>query len=784
MKKILLFGFLLVGVCVIFRGFAIAQGKHETIKLDGLTDEVRVSRDSRSILYISAKNDDDLYFVQGYETAKDRLWQLDLLRRVASGRLSELFGTKTIEQDEMWRQLGFTEIANKTLGFMDPRLRTSLEAYARGVNAYIATRNKDNVPIEFKVLSYQPEQWKPTDTILVWKIISMGLSTTWNSDIEQMNLAKNLSKEKFSALTSSISPDDVVLFGSDKVDRKGEFSKRFGDFGASKFEALDENTFEKLKRVRKESLLIAGFYAKDLAASNNWVISGKLTADGNALLANDPHLPANAPGIWHMVQLSSPNANVAGVTFPGTPGVVLGHNENIAWGATNVGPDVQDVYFETFNENREYLSAVGWKPIEIRKEPIKFRENPLLPKLSTKDFEVEITENGPIIAKAEEGKKIALKWTALDPKNREFEAFYFLNRAGNWDEFNSALSDYDGSTQNFVYADKKGNIGWHIAGKIPIRRKGYGSLPYDGTTNAGDWVGKIPYDELPHLFNPKNGFIVTANQRVTGLDYKYPQIVRQIAPPWRALEIKTRIEATKDISVGDIEDFQFDSRSVPYSRLAKRIINANAADAETIAILTNWDGRANADSIAPILLDSIDQCMGDRVATENKPATSWMIRNRVLPWAIESGDKLFLPNGFENWNALISHCNTETKLNLKKKYGENPAQWKWGEYRKANFQHPLAGAMFIGERFRLVFSNVDGSAWSPNVGASVSMRFIAKPSNWDETRQVIPLGQSGDPDSPFWKDQFEAWRTGKTPVFPFTESAVLQAAETTLTYTP
>jgi penicillin amidase len=289
--------------------------------------------------------------------------------------------------------------------------------------------------------------------------------------------------------------------------------------------------------------------------SNNWVISGDRTADGKPLLANDPHLDATAPGIWYLSHLSSPGQRVSGVTIPGVPGIILGHNEYIAWGATNVGPDVQDLYSETFNTEGKYLTPDGATAPVIRKEVIKVRTNLL--KTDTEDVVLEVTEtrNGPIVVE-DGGKRFALRWTALDPANREFEAFYYLNRAKDWTEFTKALASYVGATQNFVYADVKGHIGWHAAGRIPIRRTGYGELPYDGSTNDGEWTGYIPFNDLPQLFDPPSGFIVTANQRAVGTSYKYPQYTRDYAAPWRARRIYELLENDKKVTMDRVTQIE------------------------------------------------------------------------------------------------------------------------------------------------------------------------------------------------------------------------------------
>ena len=472
---------------------SVTAFSQDSVSIKGLKDKVTVARDSYSRPYISAANEKDLYFAQGYTLASDRLWQMDMMRRVARGETAELSGTRTLEEDKRWRRLGFAKTVEDSIQFLDPALRAALESYAAGVNAYIATLNDQTLPVEFRILQYKPREWKPSDSLIIGKILADALSSTWRQDLLKAQLQAALPKDKFEQLADVRHDQDVILFGKDVPLRKSAT-------GAVRVPPTMDiiAAAERIDAVRESSLKAIGFFAEDLAASNNWVISGKRTADGKPILANDPHLAPTAPGIWYLIHLESPSMRVAGVTFPGVPGVVLGHNEHIAWGATNVGPDVQDVYLETFDAEGKVKTPSGWEPVKVRTETINVRKNLLAAATEPVSLEVTETRNGPVIVE-EGGKKYSLKWTAQDPKNNDFAAFFFLNRAKNWDEFKSALATYRGATQNFVYADTKGNIGWHIAGAIPLRKTGDGSLPYDGATNDGDWTGFIPFAELPNL---------------------------------------------------------------------------------------------------------------------------------------------------------------------------------------------------------------------------------------------------------------------------------------------
>jgi penicillin amidase len=797
----ILFAFSTLLIAFVFQGLS----QPTTVIVAGIKDSISVRRDSRSIPYIEAKTDEDVYFAQGYITASDRLWQMDLMRRVALGETAEIFGKQTLEEDKRWRKFGFAKIAENSIQYLSPELKIALDSYAKGVNAYIASLDEKTMPVEFRILQYKPREWRPTDAIVIGKILADALSSTWRIDLLKASL-QELPKDKLADLSNQVTPYDVVLFGKDVAETKkqtAETQRRRG----KEFTGINRMDKDKEKKscsscpslleispklarfaveddhVRKSSLERIGMYAEELAASNNWVISRKRTADGKPLLANDPHLQPTAPGIWYLTHLSTPKTRVSGVTFPGVPGIVLGHNEFIAWGATNVGPDVQDLYVETFEADGKYKTPTGTEAPVVRKEEIKVRINPLKTDTETVTLDVTVTKNGPVIFE-DGGKKYALKWTALDPKNNEFEAFYFANRAKNWDEFKKALQSYGGAAQNFVYADVKGNIGWYAAGRIPIRKTGDGSLPYDGSTNDGEWTGYIPFGELPSLYNPPEGFIVTANQRTVGTSYKYQPITRDASAPWRARRIYDLLKADTKATMDSVKDVQYDVFNRPLANLSKEIVAQNAASADTLALLKSWDGRMMPDSKAALVANDIRLCLANKIAAENKPAPAYLIRERILDRAVRERSALWLPKQFADYPAFIRSCDSDVTAALPTKYGADPAKWVWASMSQSRFSHPLAGVPFIGAQFATPLAGIPGSGQTPNVASFVSMRHIASPGNWDATRHVIPLGQSGDPQSSFFKDQFEAWRTGTPQTFPFSKSAVDSAAKEILVMNP
>lgn len=765
---------LLLPVVLIAFANCYAQAPTRELSVSGLKENVTVRKDARGIPYIEARSDADLYFAQGYMTASDRLWQMDLYRRVARGQTAELFGKLTLEEDKRWRRFGFSQIVEETLKNLRAETRAALENYARGVNAYIATLDEKSLPVEFQILKYKPTAWLATDSLIVGEIINDGLSTTWQSDILRASFG-DLPREKYTQLFMEKTPLDVLVVGQDNLVQSPK----------SKIQSVNkiDNSLVELAlkdaAVRKSSLERVGFYQEFNAASNNWVVSGKRTADGKPILANDPHLPANAPSVWYLINLSTPDERVSGVTFPGVPGVVLGHNENIAWGATNLGPDVQDLYLETFNEKGQVKTANGWQDVKTRTEEIKVRRNVLSPETDTEDLTVVETPNGVIISE-QSGKKYALKWTMLDARADSSTAFLALDRAKNWDDFRDALKTYGGATQNFIYADVKGNIGYYGAGRIPIRRSGDGSVPYDGSTNAGDWTSFIPFEELPQSYNPPQNFIVTANQRIAGDSYKY-FLTHSWAAPYRARGIYNLLDANKKLTVEDVMKIQHDVYNISFSNFAQEIVKSQAASKETLNLLGAWDGEMSADSSAALLVGEIRAAFLNKILEANVGADRaknyrWGASAAFVDWLIMEKPANWLPKEYKNYKDLLLAADVQARENLTKRYGANQADWQYGKAGQIRFAHPLAAAPLIGALFAIEPIPQYGSGATPNVGANVSMRHVAAVGNWDATRHGIALGESGDPKSPHWKDQLESWKSGETPVFPFTKSAVERAA--------
>jgi len=820
----------------------------QQVAVAGLRANARIVRDERGIPHIEAASDEDLYFAQGYATAADRLWQMDLLRRTARGELAEIFGRVALEEDKRRRTYGFGRLSDTLEANAPAETRRVLEAHARGVNAYIESRDGSEgrkLPQEFQLLGYRPRPWRPADSIIIGKIFAETLSTTWPSDLMRASLT-DLPAERRTQLLPETSPHDVPAVGTDapakspaksqrseadspndlrasaplrdlssakKGSRKGAEARRRMEGGLAsgadeKTVAPDAGVLEEARRffeAARRSLERVGLYTEEAAVSNNWVVSGRRTASGKPLLANDPHLPASAPSIWHMAHLKAPGVNVAGVTAPGAPGIIIGHNEHVAWGMTNLGPDVQDLYLEKFSgpQSRTYQTPAGAREAEVRTEEIKVRKSPLGTVTETVAHEITVTRHGPVIIERA-GARYSLRWTALDPNANEFTAFYKLNRARNWDEFRAALSEYRGPTQNFVYADTRGHIAYYGAGLIPVRKSGNGSVPYDGSTDAGEWVGFIPFTELPHVFDPPSGLIVTANSRVTGRSYRH-HLTNMWASAYRTRRIYDLLKDKRNLTAEDFRAVQGDTYSIgghtfarQAARLGGKVAPLANADEErqfraALSLLEGWDGRVTEDSRAAPLVAEMRANFRARVLNaalgeERARQYNWPDDDTWIDRFVTESPPEWLPKEFKDYGELVRASFAYARATLANRLGADESQWTWGRYAQARFNHPLASVPLIGQPFQIAPVPLNGSGGvigpTVNVGAGVSMRLIADTSDWDKTQQGIALGVSGVPSSPHWADQLADWRAVTPRPFPFTERAVAASARSTLTLAP
>jgi len=768
--------------------------------MPGLHGTVTIRRDERGIPYIEATNDDDLYFAQGYVTAGDRLWQMDLYRRTARGELSEIFGPTTLGEDKRRRAFGFARVLDENVAHLQPDLKRVLDAYAKGVNAFIDSAK--SLPPEFAILQYKPKPWRPADSLAVGKLMGEYLSTTWQADILRASMAA-LPKEKREALLLERTPLDVIVVGRDRAPQRNAGARITlpgGTSPSAEILAQMNELIESQQRSLERAGLACSFDSTQ--ASNNWVVSGKRTTSGKPLLANDPHIPGAAPGVWYMTELTAPGLHVAGVTFPGAPGIVIGHNDRIAWGATNLGPDVQDLYIEKFDKEnpQRYQTPAGWREAEVRHEQIKVRKSFVSPETAVQNHDVTVTRHGPIILE-KDSIRYALRWTALDPTSIELTGFPGVNRARNWKEFTVALGQYVGPTQNFVYADVDGNIGYYGAGRVPVRKSGDGSVPYDGSTDDGEWTGYIPFDKLPHSYNPPSGMIVTANQRIVGEDYPF-FLTHLWAQPYRARRIFDLLAAKPKLDASDYHRIQGDVYSiagVAFARATAKMlkdqprVGTDQKLRAAISELERWDGMLEVSSHAALLVAQMRSAFRQRVFTaalgeQLAKSYGWPNSDVLLTRLISDQPREWLPKEFASYPELLLACYDDAQKALTKNLGADETKWIWGNMVKVSFPHPLAGVPFIGTQFSIPPFPQNGTdsvlSATVNVGSAVSMRLIADPSDWDKTQQGIPLGESGLPSSPHWKDQLEDWRNVTPHAFPFSKAAVESATEERLVLEP
>ncbi len=792
----------LVTVCLvtISTGESVAQSPTPTtIQIKGIKERITIHRDERGIPYVEAQNDEDLYFGQGYATAADRLWQMDLFRRTARGELAEIFGAVgnnfAVDQDKLHRTYGFAQVAETEAAQMSPRSRAMLEAYARGVNAYASSLDPKSMPPEFQILNYSFRPWTPADSFVVIKLFAEALSDTWRLDVMRQALSV-LPAQKRAELLPVMSPIDVLVYGKDTRSSAKTAPVKPEPVSSEALARLSHN-----KAIAAAALERVGLYADELAASNNWVVSGKRTASGKPLLANDPHLRPTAPSIWHMVHLSAPGVRVAGVSSAGLPGVILGHNDRIAWGFTNVGPDVQDLYVEKFDpaNPKRYQTPSGWQDAVVRSEQIKVRKGLASSEFDVVTHDVTVTRHGPIIFEGD-GKRYALRWTALDPTRNNADLSFTLNRAKNWKEFNLALETFTAPTQNIVYADVEGNIGYHAAGIVPVRKSGDGSVPYDGSTDAGEWDSYIPVSKLPAVFNPPSGIIVTANQRIIGTDYSY-FLTHSWAQPYRARRIFDMLNEKPKLTIEDFRRVLGDVHSIAgmnFTSEAVKLLRPKLTPADdklraTLDAFEKWDGSVNAESPVAALVSQMrlafrSKILAAALGPDLVKYYQWSNFDTTLDRILKDQPAAWLPKEFPTYADLLKACYEEAVANLTRNLGADQAKWTWGDLAKARFPHPLGTAPLIGTQFAIQPVPQNGTGGligaTVNVGAGVSMRLIADPSDWDKTQQGIALGESGLPKSPHWSDQLADWRAVTPREFPFTPAAVAKAAKQTLVLEP
>lgn len=674
----------------------------------------KVLRDELGVPHIEAGSIEDALFVQGYVTAQDRLWQMDALRRLAAGELSEVVGPGAIESDQDARRLRLKGVAEEHARSLGAQDRNLLVAYARGVNYFIRT-HRDRLPIEFTLLGYDPRPWSIVDSILAGLQMHRSLTNTWR----------------------------------DELTKKGMLMK--GD-------------------PRKVDFLFPTRAGNEVhPGSNAWVLGGKHTATGKPVLANDTHLEWSFPSSWYSVHLKAPGLNVIGFSLPGLPCVIIGHNENIAWGVTNLQFDVQDLYREQFDPaSGRYLFA--GKPEQARLERTTIRIKGTQPV----ETSIWVTRHGPIILSG--GNEFySLRWTAAEPGSWQFPLLE-VNQAKNWADFRRALTRFTGPGQNWAFADTQGNIGYQASGQLPIRRKSRGDLPVEGSGDY-EWEGFIPFDELPSSYNPAAGYVITANQNPFPPDFPY-QVSGNFSSPYRSLQIETRLKSREGWKAQEQLGIETDVYSAFSHFLAQQVYavwdkrgRGNPSLTAAAALLKDWDGQMRAGSPAALIVTLVYQQLRRAVADSAAAAQGLAYENQMAPVVIEQLLRTRPVGWFADFDQTVLRAFADAIEDGKKIQGGDPAKWDYGRYTEFTLSHPVVGRVpYVGGFFNLGPAPMNGSSTtvkqtSKRLGPS--MRFIADLSNWDGSYHNITTGQSGQPLSGHFRDQWKSYYSGVSFSMPF-----------------
>ena len=757
------------------------------VSVEGISAKVRVVRDGHGVPTIEATTLEDLFFAQGYVTAQDRLWQMDVMRRAAAGELSEIIGEDTVKTDRGQRILGLRVAAQDAEKLLSARDRSYFEAYARGVNAF-AESHRDRLSLEFRLLKYSPRPWTVTDSLLVGANLVQGLN--------HYSYRRALTRERILAKLGPQLTADLYVNSSWRDRPPTELRRSMEDEIPGAGSDEDEDDEEEGEPTTETTQLVSALATEEgdlfRPGSNNWVVSGQHTVTGKPLLSNDMHLDHQMPNLWFEAHLKSGDFDVAGVTLPGLPFVIVGHNQHIGWGFTNLGPTVEDVYIEEFNDQGQYKTPVGWQEPQHRQEVIRVKDKPDVA------LDVVTTRHGPIITDLVPGetRKIALRWTLYGDLTF---TFFDLNSAQNWDEFRKAFQSLVAAGQNVVYADVDGHIGYQATGKVPIRAAGDGSLPVSGSDDAHEWKGYVPFDEMPHIYDPPSGILATANGRITPNGYKY-SLSTEWDAPWRTDRIYRVLESGKKFGPGDMLALQMDISSVYDRFCAEKFVYAldhagkiSERAKQAAEILRDWDGRMSADSAAPAIETKARQELvrlllepklgpaaaengvsGAAPGTLNWKSYRWGMSTVWLENVLAKQPARWLPAGYENYDSLLAAA-VEQALKLPEAPA-NVSKWKWGEIYPVEIEHPILSHLPLVGRFTGPGSHpLSGSTYTVKAVSrdhGPSERMTLNFADFDKSTLNLVTGESGIFLSPYYMDQWTAWYGGSTFAFPFTSAAI------------
>jgi len=811
-----------------------------TIHASGLDGTVDIYRDKMGIPHIYATTAHDLFFAQGYVHAQDRFWQMDAWRHIGSGTLSEMFGKGQVETDAFLRTLGWEETAQQEYQGLNPDSKAILQAYADGVNAYLKDHVGTTVSLEYAILKlpflspgYKITPWSPVNSLTWGKAMAWDLRGNMDEEIERAVLLKTLTSQQIDQLFPPYPSDHPFIvnkIGGGNTSAMESAPTQAFDISAGTLSALEHNA----------SLLDSTLGpASDGIGSNSWAVSGALTTTGKPILANDPHLGIQMPSIWYQLDLHCRPMNdacpyeVAGFSFAGVPGVIIGHNDKIAWGFTNTGPDVMDLFIEKVNPGNpnQYMRNGQWVNFQTRPETINVSgDTPVT-------IAVRSTDHGPVISdtygpledmnrdhdpdfvpfKEKSGVDlpnpyvIALEWTALKPST-PFEAVWGFDKAQNWDDFRNAARNFHVPAQNLLYADVDGNIGYQMPGDIPIRKSGDGRYPVPGWTGQYDWTGSIPFDQLPYAYNPAEGYIVTANNQVAPDSYPY-----FITADWnygfranRIVDMITNAPGKIDISyIQKMQGDDQDSNAGTYVPLLQQLNNQfRGGEASALDLLKNWDDQAKADSPSAAVFESFWSHLLSNTFDDDLPKKYWpddssqwneVMRNLARNPTDSFWDDRTTKNVVETRDDIIKKSWSEAVNDMEGRSGSDMSTWSWGHMHTASFENQTLGQTGIGLIDSLFNrgpfpasggSNiVNATAWA-NVGKDFtvtdvpSMRMIVDLGNLSNSLTVHTTGQSGHAYDPHYDDMPLMWAAIQYYPMLWDPQSVLQQTEGHLQLVP
>jgi penicillin G amidase len=763
----LLFRLVLLALVILAAGFLWLRSSlprnDGRLALAGLSAEVRIHRDARGVPTIRAASERDAALALGFVHAQDRLFQMDVMRRAGAGRLSEWFGAATLPTDRFMRILGLYRAAEQQYAQLSPELKGVLDAYGAGVNAFL-TRRRTAWPLEYYLLNARPDAWRPADSLVWGKIMALQLAGNFRRELLRARLLKQVKPDDLNLLYPPYPGDAPIITGD-----AGEWLKGLP------LTALAASLPE-----------IVG----PRFASNNWVVDGAHTASGKPLLANDPHLELTAPSIWYLARIETPSTTLAGVTSPGGPFVVLGHNARIAWGFTNTESDVEDLFIERLDpaDPARYLTPSGSEPFTMRQETILVRGG------APERLTVRATRHGPVLsdvggnfaATTEPDRVLALQTSWLTDDDRSPEALWAMAHAGNWPEFHAALKDFVAPQQNMVYADVDGNIGFFVPGRVPIRKSGEGWIPAPGWSGEHDWTGFVPFDALPSAFNPPSGRVVSANNKIVPDDFPY-FLGRDWDIPNRARRINELLDYIPQQSPAAAAAMQADTMSLMARDLLPLMLAAkpsSPASSKALERLRAWDGRMDREQVAPLLfaawLRSLNRVLlADRLG--NAFDDYWGMRPDVIKLILTQHPD-WCGNGEaapEPCGAVLSRALEEALAKLGERFGTDMSEWRWGRAHEARFRNLFWSNVPLISRLVATTIPANGGDDTIDRGGTASasasapftdvhgptLRMIADLDDLDGTRFMIAPGQSGNVLSPHYADLMRRWRDHDYLVF-------------------